>query len=577
MSDEVVLSDFMSFVTSSTPLQTQELQNSELHLQGIGIAPGIARGVLVSINTDNVIHTSLAISKSRLQAEITRFRTAVKLAIEQLEALDTAINAAEHTIEHCLLLSHLELLRDTAGIQQRVIKVIESKKRCAEESLRITARKLQREFKKSRTGRKYRHFQDIEDIVQRILDCLKGQSQIAPYVVPDGAILAVQHLPLSLAFVIASRVKGFITSTGSTASHAAIFARARGVPFVTGISMQQLQAHVGKEVEIDGGNGLVRLTPGLAPYESISNSPKINHEPFQLACGHPVEIAVNVEHESYVEVAKREGVKKIGLLRTEYFFLDHEQIPSKGAQVKKLRTLFNSHEVEHAIIRVFDVSWDKFPRLFKRERGVAFLLKHVKQFRIHVQAIFAAVKQPFSILLPFVNCASEVDMARKIIKEEIGSHDIPIGAMIETPWAVLRAEEIVDACDFVSIGSNDLLQYSLGVDRSSILDPGCESIHRGVFELLMHIQQVVRATKKPCHFCGEMAADPVVLPLLIDMGFSSFSLSPYHLPALRSVLRTIRYDELCYQQKQATELAMIEKLKAMRELVLQKESTAKYM
>jgi phosphotransferase system enzyme I (PtsI) len=93
----------------------------------------------------------------------------------------------------------------------------------------------------------------------------------------------------------------------------------------------------------------------------------------------------------------------------------------------------------------------------------------------------------------------------------------------------------------------------------------------------MHIQQVVQATKKPCHFCGEMAADPVVLPLLIGMGFSSFSLSPYHLPALRSVLKTIRYDELCYQQKQATQVAMIKKLKAMRGLVLQKESTAKYM
>lgn len=551
---------------SLQPTSPQQTSTLPKFIKGTGISPGVARGVLFSVSVNKPSYASISISKKELQGEVARFSEAVQLAIQQLESLDSVVSQARQPLECQLLQSHLELLKDPNGIQQRVTKLIHAKKKCVEESLLLAVKKLQREFRKATGLLRSPRFQEVEDVAFRIMDCLKGQTMMLLEAIPDGAIVYTDHLSLSVAFAIAQRAKGFIAASGSAASHAAIFARARAIPFITGIAKQELEHQVGSEVEIDGGSGILSFQlddskTSLDKAQVVSGS-----LPFALGCGYPLEISVNVEHESYILMAQREGVKKIGLLRTEYFFLDHEQMPSKNTQVKKLRQLVAKSEMEHTIVRVFDVSWDKFPGLFKKERGVAFLLKHQKKFRQHLQAIFTAMQQPFSLLLPFVNSAHEIKEAKSIIDEEIQGFPISIGAMIETPWAILQAEEIIHECDFISIGSNDLLQYSLGIDRSSAVELSQLAFHQGILELLLHVQQVIRTTKKPCNFCGEMAADPRMLPILIGMGFTSFSMSPQNIPAIRRLLKGLQYDELIAQVTQWQLSKMVDRLKKLREV-----------
>lgn len=412
---------------------------------------------------------------------------------------------------------------------------------------------------------------DVMDLAKRVLGHLRPAKGTSLTDVPFNSIVFAQELvPSHTAIAQTTRVSAFVTQAGGGNSHAALIARSKGIPFVASVDVSTLQELPIRCVIVDGQHGDVIINPSPATLEKYKQRKTRLKTSFQLLQkemqheaetidGCSIQIYANIGSVSDLENFPSLGAEGVGLFRTEYLFFQHRKlISSEEEQYIAYLNLIQTVGNVPVVIRVFDVGGDKNPELFASDqkepnpvlgcRGIRFLLRHREIFKTQLRAILrAACYGDVRILLPLISDLSELEESQALIAEvsqELSSHRIefqqgvPVGCMIEVPSAVLICDALAKKSDFLSIGTNDLVQYTLGIDRSNpAMSDLCYPAHPSVLRMIKMVNSEAKRHQKSVSICGEIASNPLFVPLLLGLGVDQLSCSPRYIPIVKRAIR----------------------------------------
>lgn len=412
---------------------------------------------------------------------------------------------------------------------------------------------------------------DIEDIKHRIIRNLKKKkwrSRIAN----DVIVVTTNLSPSDTVLFSRVNVKGYVTDFGGLTSHAAILARSLHIPAVVGLHDAMSKIREDDEIIIDGYKGIVIINPDekhlkeyhkkidkLHNYDEELN--KLKDLPAETIDGRLLSLEANLDLTDEMEYIVHNCAKGIGLVRTEQLFQNSEAFPDEEEQFEVYKEIADKIYPDYVTIRTFDIGGDKVlpvdlkePNPFLGWRGVRLLLDSKELFKTQVRAILrASYHKNVRIMIPMITSLEEVRECQKLIDEckkelhkEGKQYDkhIQIGLMIEIPSAAAMAKEFAEESDFLSIGTNDLIQYTLAVDRGNeIVSKLYQEFHPAIVRFIHHIIKEGKSAGKRVSLCGEMAADPFAVPLLVGLGLESLSASASVLPHIKKVIRSISYEE----------------------------------
>ncbi len=546
-------------------MPTQD-EKGEIRFQGAPVSDGIAIGTpyfLSSLLPQMV--PEFPITTAEVEDEIQRYRRALFSSREDLERLQLDL-ANEGSVDAVSIIdTHIQMLADplmTSHMEERI--------RNMHQNTESVFRTVINEYEKRLSETKDTFFQqrivDVTDLSQRILGHLGSKEKPAmDQIPPNSVVFAKELVPSETAAVQANRISAFVTQIGGGHSHAALIARAKGIPFVASVDVQKLQNTPGACVIVDGVTGEIIVNPTtttLGKYKALKRRLSAEyhqlqeevHLPAETIDGHLIRVYVNAGEVNDIEQVHRYYTQGIGLFRSENLFLQNpEFVYSEELQTQVYSELLQKAKGLPVVIRVFDLGGDKAPPLGLEQeqemnplmgcRGIRFLLRYKEVFRAQLRAIFKASKEgQVKLLLPLISDVEELRQAKQVIDEVYqefpGLARIPLGCMMEVPSAILMADAIVQEVDFLSIGTNDLVQYTLGVDRSNASMTAAHfPAHPSVIRLIRLMILEAKRSGKPIAVCGEIASNPLFIPLLLGLGLEEFSCSPRFIPMLKRIIR----------------------------------------
>lgn len=560
--------------------------SKETRIVGIPVSGGIAIGVLHFLSHPDEHTPDFAISYGEVDAEIARYRKAVFSSKEDLHKLqeDLVIEGSDEAVD-CIE-THIQMLDDPM-----ITVDMEGKIRERLRNTESVFHSVIDDYKNRFSDRTNAFFQerlvDITDISKRILGHLTDKKDTQPFEIPVGSIVVAEEIsPSYTAAAQPSQIGAIITQKGGGNSHAALIARSKGIPYIANVDIATIQGLRVQEAIVDGFDGVIILNPmeqTLAHYREKQKQLVTRYQRFldedhltaQTRDGQLVQLLVNVGSLNDLDIYPyaHDGV---GLFRSEYLFLATKEFyPSEKYQEEVYRELIHKANGKSVVIRVFDLGGDKHPGLFleRREepnpimgfRGIRFLLRNQKLFTTQLRAIFkAAIGKPVSLLLPLISDINELRQSKEIIEEVkqelraagIPADDLPIGCMVEVPSAVMICETLAAESDFLSIGTNDLVQYTLGVDRGN---PSMSELyypaHPSVLRMIKMIVTQAVAQNVPFTICGEIASNTLFTPLLLGLGLRHFSICPRYIPYIKETVRMWSTDEAIDIARQALALS----------------------
>jgi phosphotransferase system enzyme I (PtsI) len=383
-------------------------------------------------------------------------------------------------------------------------------------------------------------------------------------------VVAQELLPSHVVSLGDCEIKGIVTQGGGQTSHAAIVARSRGIPAVSGVRGILKQVKNGDTVVVDGRTGHVLVNPDA---ETTSAYRKLQREffhlkdvlaenreqPAEMADGEPVELLANINSADDARAAAAMGASGVGLFRTEYLFLTHPDVPDEEEQFEAYREIIDASPQHRVTIRTLDLGGDKTIPYISRDReanpfmgwrSIRLSFEHPQFFATQIRAILrAAAPRPrkparVRILFPMITTLEEIRRVRAIVTrarlqlraERKSYGEVPIGLMLEVPAAAISIESLLELVDFVSIGSNDLVQYLMAADRDNPkVSHLCQPLSPPVLTVLARVIEACHRAKKPVTLCGEMAGQPRAFVLLMGMGLRSFSMSPAFIPSIKEL------------------------------------------
>ncbi len=433
---------------------------------------------------------------------------------------------------------------------------------------------------------------DVRDVNRRVVLHLLGDPESAAMNLPgDPFVLLAQSLvPSEVISLPDDRVLGVVCAAGNPTAHSAILLRSRGIPTVFGAGETVMDVADGTMVAIDGGDGLVWLDPEPDVRERLEEQKQRQderaraqreaaQEAAETANGTVVSVEANINHPSDAEAAARFGADGVGLLRTEFLFVDRDEPPSEKAQIEHLTAVAAALGGRPVTVRALDVGGDKPLRYapqpeehnpFLGLRGIRVLLRQPGLFRSQLRAIVqVAAEHPIRLLLPMIATPGEVAEARALLNEvrdELGAADVslPVGIMIETPASALAAHRFLGSVDFFSIGTNDLTQYTMAADREHAnLGDLSDALHPPVLHLMQYVAQSAATADVPVSICGELAGDIDAVPVLLGLGIHRLSVSP---PAIPSIKATVRKLNISDARELAAEALQCDDASAVRKL-----------
>jgi len=548
----------------------------EIVLNGIPAAPGITFGEALVVYADEMPISSEPIDPSKVKDEIERFESALNRTREELADLHRAL-AAEMGEEHAKILdSHIMMLGDELMKEETLETVRNENVNAAYAFSRIIDRTL-KAFDKMEDQYLRERSEDIRDVRKRVIRNYFGQKSEGLADIKRKAIIVAHNLTPSDTVGFKKKfVLGFVSDTGGSTSHAAIIARSLGIPAVVGLGDFSSRVRPFDRLIVDGLSGQVILHPKPETEELYRKARDRFHEmekellkikdyPAVTLDGRTIELSGNIETSDEVQEVIDHGARGIGLFRTEYFFITRGTLPGEEEQYRYYQNVIRKMAPDPVLFRTLDVGGDKLAAWaddnveanpFMGWRGIRFTLSRKDILRTQLRAMYrAAAHGPARIMFPMVSIVDEVRQALAIcaeVREDLKreryqfGEKVEIGIMIETPSAVAMADVLAREVDFFSIGSNDLIQYALAVDRgNSRISYLYNPLHPAILRL---IDDTVRAAHKNniwVGICGEMVADARVRGtlLLIGLGLDEFSANAYLIPEIKKIIRSITYDE----------------------------------
>ena len=577
--------------TSTPPARTRGGIRAERRFEGIAIAAGVAIGPVFYAREPEIPVTQTKIAAAEIGAEVNRLDTAIVQSRKQLAKLKArlAVLPEESQAEiaplidaYTRMIGPSRLLR---GIRRRIEETLLSAESAVMAEAEALAHAIQKQAEPGQNAEDRasltRRAEEVREIARRVVRNLTRTPFRSFSGLPDGAILVAESLrPSDAALLDPSRLAGVATDEGGTDGHTAIMLRALGVPSVLGVAGLTHAAKPGDTIVIDGIAGIVVLNPAAETVASARRAvaafarerqryARLRRLPAETTDGETVDLQANFELPVELPLIAQSGAHGIGLLRTEFLFMNRDSVPDEEAQTETYRGIVESMNGDPVTIRVLDWGGEKEIEALSNAglvpdisdtnpamglRGLRLLLRRPELFETQLTAILrAAAAGPVRVLLPMVTNVAEVRDAREIFDrvarrlrrrgERLPDKLPPLGIMIETPGAALSADALALEADFFAIGTNDLTAHTLAVDRgesdvAEMYDP----LHPAVLRLIQFATEAALRMRMPVSLCGEMAGDPRVTPLLLGLGLRAFSMNASAVPRVKQVVRSVDSD-----------------------------------
>ena len=551
-----------------------EQARREVTLQGIGVSPGIAVGDVFLFKTEDDRPVERDITAEEIPREIARFEEALIETRRQIHEIQKQVGSAIGQENASIFDAHLLVVDDRSFVEE-VIRGLSLQHKNVETVLRVVADKYAQALLRVEDDYLRERAADVRDVTRRILRNLMGQVGMTLDQIPAPCLLVANDLaPSEAAMLSKSKVTGFATDLGSPTSHTAIMARALRIPAVVGLHDVSSRLQHGDRVLIDGTKGVLVVNPSTALLEryghvaevrrSIETSlARLRLEPAETLDGYRLLLSANIELPSDVDAVLASGAAGVGLFRSEYLYLSSKGLPSEDEQTEAYAQVAQRLHPEPAIIRTLDLGGDKFASQLKTPqemnpfmgwRAIRFCLAQPDIFKTQLRALLrASVSDNLKIMYPMVSNLDEVLRANEMLEEckrELIQRGLPfnpdleVGVMIEIPSAALTAHLIAPHVDFFSLGTNDLVQYTLAVDRvNERIAYLYQPTHPAIIRLIKETVDAAHAHGIWAGLCGEMGGNPLMTPLLMGLGVDEISVSPSQVPLVKDVIRKMRYGD----------------------------------
>ena len=550
-------------------------KTGEKMLRGIPVSQGVSRSRVVVLDRTRIDPAKWGILESDQAGEEDRLQTSLVETRRQIlavqERLREAMGADEAQIfdAHLLVLEDPMLLQETARFIREDLVTAEFAFHQASEKYADALAKVDDSYLSERAA-------DIRDVTQRVLANLMGQPQCTALADLTEPCIVVAHdlTPSDTATMDPAMVLGFVTEVGSRTSHTAILARSMRIPAVLGLGEAIGELHTGESVLLDGFNGFVVIDPSeqtLFEYgqlvdrqTSIEESLEVIHDDAaETKDGHRIVLSANIERAADVEGVLQCGATGVGLFRTEFLFINRSDLPDEEEQFAAYRQVAESLAPDPVIIRTLDLGGDKLvshinvaaeTNPFLGWRAIRLCLEETDLFRTQLRAILrASAFGNLKIMYPMISGVEELEAANALLdecREQLRAEgvafgdDVEVGVMIEIPSAALIADNLAKRVKFLSIGTNDLIQYALAVDRlNEKIAHLYEPTHPGILRLIKMTVDAGLAHGIWTGICGEMAGDLAAVPLLLGLGVSELSVTPSMVPRVKMLIRSIEISE----------------------------------
>jgi len=556
-------------------------------LSGISASDGIVLGKALVFHAEKLAVSKYTVPDNKIPLEIARFERALADTTEEILKIREEISQRldeEHT--H-ILDAHLLVLEDVLLIEE-TMQGIEKRKLNVEYVFTEVLEKLIRSFQEMEDDYLKERVSDIRDIGRRVLRNLMGKKSSKSLRDLQEEVVIISHdlSPSDTAQMRRDKVKGFATDIGGQTSHTAIMAKAFQIPAVVGLKHISSVVNDGDTLIVDGHHGLVIINPDkktLRQYETtkqqldkfVTKLRGVKKLPSVTLDGKKIELAANIELPEEVPIVITNGGQGIGLYRTEFFYLNRKDLPSEEEHFQAYKKVAEEINPFPLVIRTLDMGGDKFlsPLAYPQEinpflgcRAIRFCFERPDIFKVQLRGIlrassFGKVKMMFPMITTLEELLHAKDIVEEVKKELqkkkiVFNKDIEIGTMIETPSAAMISNILAKEVAFFSIGTNDLIQYSLAVDRVnekvvSLYQP----THPGVLKLIKTVIDAGHESNVWVGMCGEMAGDPLYTIVLLGLGLDKFSMSPAVIPEIKKVIRSISLAEAKAVTKEALSLS----------------------
>ena len=537
-------------------------------IKGIAVAPGLVMGPVHVVRARPGGIPQWALREADVAAEIARLAAAVEEAAAQLERRQKLVQEVSGAQDAGIFAVHRMVLADPSA-RRTVDDLIRDRLINAEAAVQRLIDDLYLKMDRLEGANVRGYAADLSEPWRGVLDVLLEHESDELDALEGGVVLAAAELTPQVVTTLArQRVLAIVTETGGRFSHGAVLARSFGIPCVVGLPnlLARIEQHT--PMIVDGDAGTVTMRPGPEAVQDFQERGRRRalrqqalgrhaDKPARTPDGEQLAVCVNMESVRDLGTFDIEHCDGVGLLRTEFLYMERREFPSEEEQYRMYRRVLAAMGERPVTIRTLDIGGDKPLPYFKTPtepnpalgwRGLRVTLEWQDLFRVQLRAILrASAHGNTRMLLPMVTSIEEVQAAHQIfgdVRRQLVDHgyeivdDLPVGAMIEVPSSVWVLESLIELVDFVSVGSNDLTQYLLAVDRDNpFVSKLYEPLHPAVLRVLAHVAEVARRAGKPCSVCGELAGDHAVALVLLGMGYDMVSVSPNFLAEIRFAVR----------------------------------------